>query len=272
MLFYIGCCFATLFVECQEAVSDRFGCHGKYGRGDTLRFIGNPHGIKLPGDFFRGQFFSEVLYTCHFVLAVWAGRQAVQPQFTMDAQFHGECFYGKRLLFFRSCGVIVNLDFLHQVTVDAPYTAFEERRCKVRLQGSIRTSFGYHAFPHVADRIYIKVWKSSYKAVGPVIATQRYLFSRSELKASVRTEVDHCVCLKTMLQPKIRSDISVGRCGVGSMHHLKGVVSATGCHLRHQYHIAKLQSCDAQASVRRSHVLAGEFTVGGYHFSIFSGA
>ena len=74
-----------------------------------------------------------------------------------------------------------------------------------------------------------------------------------------------------MLHPEVRSDVSVGRCGIGAMHHLEGIVSAAGCHLRHQYYVAELQSCDAQTSVGRSHGLAGELTVGSYHFSVFFG-
>ena len=64
------CCFSTLLVKSQKAVCDRFCCHCVNRRSNPFRFIRNTHSIKLPGDFFCGQFFGEVFYTGDFILCI----------------------------------------------------------------------------------------------------------------------------------------------------------------------------------------------------------
>ncbi len=62
----------------------------------------------------------------------------------------------------------------------------------------------------------------------------------------------------------------MGRCGVGAVDNLEGVVALSGGILRQQYYVAELQSRHADAvAVGRRHIFAGELAEGVDHLGIF---
>ena len=84
------------FIECEQAVGNRVGSHRVDTAGDADVFVRYSHRIELPRYLFHCQLFGKILDAEDVIFGIGNSHDAVQTQFTMNAQLHRGRFYGQR--------------------------------------------------------------------------------------------------------------------------------------------------------------------------------
>ncbi len=188
----------------------------------------------------------------------------------MNAQLDSVFFYQTgsfrhrfRVRVFQCARFVVFIYGIGKIFINSSYVAFHERGCEVIYDSGVASAFCHHGFSDVRGGVDIEMWHVAYESVGPIVASERHLLARSELKGAVCAEVNKSVSLETIFCPKVCGDIIVRRSGVSAVHNLEIIIAQTCGGLRNQHDIAESESCQREIPFPIVQPMSRKLTVNG---------
>ena len=140
-----------------------------------------------------------------------------------------------------------------------------ERCGQMADERRVTAAFGNLRLAHVVHHVKIVVRHFADEHVRPVVAGERDLLPRGELKTAVRSEMNQGVGVEFVPYPEIGRDIGMRRGHLHAVHDFVRVLPFAGNGLRHQHDVAEPEHTECKLAIRSAEGFSREFAVARRH-------